>query len=297
MKSHGKKPAMRFSGGQRYARPYLKTAIELAETIQKTTNALRQFVVLPHDSVSTLIALWIAGTYMYRLFDYFPYLSIQSQTPRCGKTKLLELIGLLSQGQPQPFATITVSTLCLSDGTVLFDDADYLSNPGASYSREVCTILNAGNQKRAVVPRIGKGTSGEVTYYEVYGPKAFAGLTELPPTLSDRCFHIHLEQSAHRTPRLHQKEWKEEFKGLQTSFTDWASQSSAQVKNMYHQLPLHQEALQGYDARFQDIAEPLLVLAMCADQTSNGPSIVHQLIEAFRIVGAYRQNATGGDAC
>src|SRR2546426_8943170 len=56
---------------------------------------LRRFVVLPAHTVLAL-ALWAVATFAFKLFDTFAYLAITSPTKRCGKTRLLECMELLS---------------------------------------------------------------------------------------------------------------------------------------------------------------------------------------------------------
>src|SRR5262245_2752880 len=51
-----------------------------------------RYVVLPDRRAALWIAAWTLGTWCYRAFRVFPYLSIRSSEKRCGKSRLLGLL-------------------------------------------------------------------------------------------------------------------------------------------------------------------------------------------------------------
>ena len=271
-------------------RPVDKTPV--IKIIDETGEEIRRFISLPHESTVPLLALWAAGTYLHSVFDCYPYLYIRSTGPACGKTKLLELMGFLSLGSPRPLVSINPATIYRAAGAVmLVDDADYLGHPPSVQTGEICAVLNAGHCKVAAVPRYGTGS--DVTYHEVYGPRAFTGMGSLPAPLAHRCFHIHLDQSLRPTPSFQAKDCQEKFRTIRHRFQCWASRYSVQAAEMYSQLPLEMKTLADYDPRFQDMAKPLLVLAQMADQESGGTLVVPKLINAFENIAPDRKVSRG----
>ncbi len=53
-----------------------------------------RYAILP-KTAPIVIALWALCTHLANTFDAFPYLSLSSPTPRCGKTRVLELLELI----------------------------------------------------------------------------------------------------------------------------------------------------------------------------------------------------------
>src|SRR5439155_518090 len=74
-------------------------------------DCITTHVMLPHPALSALIACWITNTYTYKSFGYCGYLSIQSATPRCGKTVLLEVLSGTAKGTPPILTNPTAAVL------------------------------------------------------------------------------------------------------------------------------------------------------------------------------------------
>lgn len=53
-----------------------------------------RYVMVP-PGAPLVLALWAIATHLVDCFDSFPYLSLSSPLPRCGKTRLLEVLELL----------------------------------------------------------------------------------------------------------------------------------------------------------------------------------------------------------
>jgi len=83
--------------------------------------------------------------------------------------------------------------------TLLLDEADAIFGPRTAERCEgLRAILNAGNRQGTPVPRVKlDGKRREVDSFDVFGPKAIAGIGNLPATVSDRAIPIRLKR---RTP-------------------------------------------------------------------------------------------------
>lgn len=77
-----------------------------ADLMDRLEAFLRRFVVMGED-LPALLALWLVGTHLYMVFEYFPYFVLRSPEKRCGKSCALDLIALLGFNAHQPTASPT----------------------------------------------------------------------------------------------------------------------------------------------------------------------------------------------
>jgi hypothetical protein len=82
--------------------------------------------------------------------------------------------------------------------TMLLDEADAIFSPRMAERYEgLRAILNAGNRQGNPVPRVKlDGKRREVETFDVYGPKAIAGIGNLPTTVADRAIPVRLKRRA-----------------------------------------------------------------------------------------------------
>lgn len=262
----------------------------LADLLDEIEFLLLTFVKLPKPVLAMIIAMWIAGTYTFDKFRYCGYLALRSATPRCGKTLVMRILSQLSNGSPPITSTPTPAVLFRSTRPVLLlDEVDKLRNADKEKYGEVLAILNCGFEKGAVVDRCNKQTL-KIETYQVYGPKCFAGIEGLADTLADRGFQIQMERSSQRMPRLNLRKMDELFDQLRKGLQSWADAHGSQTQEMYDDLPDELACLEGYDDRFQDIAEPLIVLATLADaERPEGPAILPRLLDGFKATAGRRE--------
>jgi hypothetical protein len=68
--------------------------VQLAEVLGTLRERLNAHIVFGNAAQVTIIALWIAHTYVFDKFEFTPRLAVESPTPRCGKTTLHDLMKL-----------------------------------------------------------------------------------------------------------------------------------------------------------------------------------------------------------
>jgi hypothetical protein len=124
-------------------------------------------------------------------FDVALYLYVRSAEKRSGKTRLLELIEVLVARAWRvvgPSAPTVFRKIQAAHPTLLIDEIDAIFTAKLGEMAEALrAVLNAGYRRGATVPRVvGIGTPGErVVEFDVFGPKAMAGLHALPDTTAD----------------------------------------------------------------------------------------------------------------
>jgi hypothetical protein len=103
--------------------------VVLGDLLDEIVTLIETYMTLPVPALATLLSLWIANTYLFERFRYTGYLSLQSATPSCGKSRLLHLIAVLSKDRPQVTLIPTPAVLYRGKKSVLvLDEADKLRN-------------------------------------------------------------------------------------------------------------------------------------------------------------------------
>lgn len=262
----------------------------LADLLDEVDQLIQRYVKLPKSTFAVLIAVWIALTYSFDRFRYCGYLVPRSATPRCGKTTLLRLLSQLTNGAPPITASPTAAILFRSTRPVLLlDEVDRLRNKDKDQFGDVMLVLNFGFEKGGVVERCDRKTH-EVKQFPVYGPKALAGIEGVADTLADRSFQIQMQRSETRMPRLNLRKLDERFTQLRERLGTWAEHQKDKILDTYNNLADELEVLKEFDDRFQDISEPLIVLATLADaERPKGPKVLPRLLEGLEEAAGRRQ--------
>jgi hypothetical protein len=172
---------------------------ELAATI-------RAHVVLDEDACDTA-ALWIIARYCYEHWDIFPRLGISSPAPDCGKSTLLDEIGLLV---PRPLSTINTSAAVVyrviekSCPTFLIDEADQLFGSQDADDRDLLKTLNGGHKRGAQTLRCVENRRRlEARQFACFAPAVLAGIglfEKMPRTLASRTLKVHLDRRREDEP-------------------------------------------------------------------------------------------------
>ena len=106
----------------------LDVDLDGAALLDELHDLLTTYVVLPTPEATDAVVLWIAATHALPAFQHAPRLAINSPEKRCGKSRLLEIIGGTCH-QPLKSMNATVAAIFRSIGgdhppTLLFDEAD-----------------------------------------------------------------------------------------------------------------------------------------------------------------------------
>jgi putative DNA primase/helicase len=206
----------------------------LDELLDAVVALVRHYVALT-DAQLVAVALWVAHVHAIAATSTTAYLHVTSAELESGKTRLLEL---LEQLVPKPLwlgASISTASvyravheLC---PTLLVDEADNALKDRAAKA-ELLGVLNMGYQRGKTVLRIGGPRNDRLDFFEVFCPKAIAGLDDLPPTLASRCLRIEMRR---RLPHedvadFFRDEAEEYARPIRESLTAWADQNVEQLR-------------------------------------------------------------------
>jgi hypothetical protein len=142
-------------------------------------------------------ALWIVHTHCLEYVEQTPYLAVTSPERRCGKSRLLELIEMLSANAwptVLPSEAVVYRKVNADMPTLLLDEVDAIFNPRSADRYEgLRALLNAGHRRGAKVPRC-VGASANVVEFSTFCAKVIAGIGTLPDTIADRSIPIRLQR-------------------------------------------------------------------------------------------------------
>jgi hypothetical protein len=226
---------------------------ELAAILEGVRCLLCRYVVFPSEHEPVAISLWAAHTHAGDAADTTPYLAVMGPTWGCGKTRVLEVLEPIVDRpwpvvQPSP---AVVYHKAEEGATLLMDEFDAQFGRRADPMR---AILDAGHRRGATVPRLVRG---KVREYNVFGPKAIAGIGEPPPTILSRSIPIRLRKRTPQEPitRLRSSSIAAEARPLRKRLEEWAESAVDLLRDARPDIPasLPDRAADGW--------EPLLAIA------------------------------------
>jgi hypothetical protein len=256
-------------GDAGWARRYLADEREQTRPLlEAVLTLLQRRIVFPDPAQALVVSLWIMATYAYRVFDGFPYLWIRSPRKRCGKSRLLDTLSALafnaSRRYARPTEAVLVRAPARTGGVQILDEADHLRKDDPT-SAALVEVLNHGYQRGGVTPRVNRET-GEVEEFDVYCPKAIAGLKALADTLEDRSVQIVLQRKrAIEGERFRWSDFEHEASPLRDRLRMWALGHAPALAALANNEALASLTRSLGDDRLADLVEPLLAVALLAD--------------------------------
>ena len=228
-------------------------AVDGSELLDGIARELARYMVMP-SATRDAVALWTVLTYATSSTFVLPLLCIQSPQKRCGKSTLLILLRKLCSrallvGNLSPAALFRVVEKY--SPTLLLDEAD----AWAKENEELRGLLNCGHTRdTAHVLRV-EGEALEPRAFNVFCPKALAGIGSLPDTIEDRSVIVQLRR---RRPdeiveKLRQDRLNLEH--LRSLALRWANDNAGHLRDTDPEVPeeLHDRAADNW--------RPLLAIA------------------------------------
>lgn len=235
----------------------------VADLLGDVGDVLRRFVVLPNADAQVALSLFVLHTHAIEGAHTTPYIVIVSPEKQSGKTRLIEVAGLLVR---EPWHTASTTEAALfrkietTLPTLLLDEIDAVFSAATERTEPLRACLNAGNRRGASVARcVGKGSDMEVRDFSVFCPKVLAGIDtgKLPETLVDRAVVLHMERrrAGEHVERLRYRFAAEEVAPLRADLEAWAATVIEDLHNAIPELPSE------LSDRAADAWEPLLAIA------------------------------------
>jgi Protein of unknown function (DUF3631) len=230
-----------------------------AAVLDEVAAGFRRYVVAGLEAVDA-VTLWIAHTWCFEVFGLSPLLPFSSPVERSGKTTAMKALRELVRN---PWSVITPSEavvfrkIARDHPTLLLDEYDAIFNQ--KEQEPLRAILNAGNEPDTKVPRC-VGPRLELTDFEIYCPKALAGIGKLPRTVDDRSIRIKLKRKAsgETVMKFRRREAREFLTPTRDRLRAWVEANAERIGATYPELP------NGLNDRAEDCWEPLIAIADAA---------------------------------
>jgi hypothetical protein len=234
--------------------------------LDEVTAKLSEFVVFSSPEAATACTLYAAASYAAPRLEVAPRLVIKSPVPRCGKTRLLDVMGLLVN-RPEKAGNISPAALVrLIDEhdppTIILDETDVTfgakrgTDEQADYLRQV---LNLGFVRGYPYRRYNPA-SREVEDCPTFAMAILASIKDIPDTIMDRGVTIPMRRKApnEKVTRFRQRIHPPVIRELAERLGDWAAPRSQLIAEAWPALP------DELNDRAQDTWEPLLAVAEIA---------------------------------
>jgi hypothetical protein len=177
--------------------------VNLPAILDWLVSYLRRFVAFAEPGQVEAIALWVVHTWLFRSVqpETTMYVAVTSPEPESGKSRLLEALELVVADPLYAFNLSPAALYRVIDQRapmLLFDEIDAVFGRRDG-NEDIRAILNAGYRKGAQAFRV-RDRSGGLDAFNVYCPKALAGIGNLPDTITSRSIPIRLRRRSSSEP-------------------------------------------------------------------------------------------------
>jgi hypothetical protein len=263
----------------------------VAQALDALATFFLRYVVLRDPRTALWVAAWALGTWCYRTFRTFPYLSIRSAEKRCGKSRMLGLLQRVCFNASPVTAHPTEAQLyraaARTGGTQIFDEVETLRGDKERFDALI-SVLNVGFERDRVVTRLERrGDRFVEEPYEVYAPRALAGIAGLKDTLEDRALPLVMLRRRRSEPVARiGRTTDTEAQGLRDQCALACLSRIADIATAYDlaSSALERESI---DDRSVDLWSPLLTIALVADSEDTG-NRGGDILEAAKDLAAVR---------
>ena len=208
----------------------------IADEIQ---NLIKKHVILSEHQ-TTILTLWIFGSYCINAFGIFPKLLITSPDKRCGKTTVLSVLrGLVNKALVA--SNVTPSAMFRSieawQPTLLIDEGDTFIN---SDNEDLRGIINSGHTRDAayVLRTEGDSSNRHPKQFSTWTPMVIAMIKNPPDTILDRSLVIKLRRKLSSESIT---KWSFEnfskLESLRQQLKRWSDDNIESLRNHYPNIP------------------------------------------------------------
>jgi hypothetical protein len=235
-----------------------------SELLEKCRSLILRHIVLSEEH-AVILAAFVLHTHVFEAAEVTPYMHVTSPEKGCGKSHLIDLLAeivrnpVLTQGTT---AAALVRTIAAENPTptILLDeiDAQFAGNREAMES--IRGILNAGFQEGGVFRKCAPNTF-EIQTFNVYCPKVFGGIGDLPDTVTSRSVRIEMRRKlpSENVEPFYRREIRIAAKPVRAALEEWATDA---VLNQLRSI--RPGRIHGISDRQNDIVESLLAITQLA---------------------------------
>lgn len=237
--------ALDFSNQKLRNEDVIKDTLHTGGLLESICSFVCRFVVLPDGASEVATALFVLHTWAFAAAHATPYLLVISPEKGAGKSRLLEVLGLLVR---RPWRTASTTEAALfrkieqDEPTLLLDEIDAVFASNTDRTEPLRAVLNAGNRRGGSATRVvGQGTNMTVCDFEVFCPKVLAGIDtgRIPDTIRDRAIVLHMKRrhGGERVERWRERLMDREAQPLASALAEWATTATDVLRVSDPDLP------------------------------------------------------------
>jgi hypothetical protein len=201
------------------------------ESEERLYNNVKAFIQkhldVPNPLGYDVLTAFTFTTWISELFDFTPYIGFYGREA-VGKSRGLEVLKevcfrawLTTNLTPATLFRLTEKFA----PTLLLDESEFLN---AEDKGGLIGLLNSGQRRGAMIPRMKGENFDEMDFYNVYCPKCISGTEELKRTTTSRMIVFTMTRNVRPMPRTIDKE---EGANLRSQLLMWRFRKIAEMKN------------------------------------------------------------------
>ena len=231
------------------------SVVDGSKLLDDIVSLIHRYVIVSLHAAH-FIALWILHAWTLDAFDISPLLGITSPTKRCGKTTLLEAIGMLV---PRSLSASNITAAALFRAiekfkpVMLIDEADTFFGE----KDELRGVINSGHRRASAFVVRTVGEDHEPKTFSTWSAKAIATIGKLSGTMEDRSIIISMRRRApgEHTEKFRTAIYKSSADPLRRQAFRWACDSIPTLQTITPEEPRE------LNDRASDNWRPLLAVA------------------------------------
>ena len=235
---------------------------------------IERFIFLKKQETYSLLALWVMGTYLYRVFRYFPYIHLNAEKGS-GKTMLMEVMApICFNGQISANSTEAVIFRDIQNNspTLFLDELEKMSKEDKEKFAGIMSVLKTGFSKNGLVKRCDGKNKDKIRSFSTYAPKMFAGIKDLDDVLSDRTIKIKMYRKLNNEFFERYTECKDNIdtqKYIRDILYSFGLKYADKIETIYNEPDIPVEFNNILNNRELDIWLPIITIAQLIDTESN----------------------------
>ena len=154
-------------------------------------NFIAEHVDLADEKLYDVLTAWVFATWIPERFSVIGYLKINAPKAS-GKTRLMETLRQISYRgiKSSDVSNSAMYRIIEKWHPTLFFDESEIYNKGLR--EDIQGLFNSGYSRGDFIIRVKDPQTDELSFFETYGFKVFAGTETLRDTLESRCIHVNM---------------------------------------------------------------------------------------------------------
>ena len=262
-----------------------KSSVNAFTIYESIKNYLERYISFTDSDVAVFLALWIMGTYCFKVFRYYPYIWVNAPK-NSGKTLLMEVMSSVAFNSCLAVNT-TMAVVFRSVNhnlcALFLDEAENLISTNKTERGELISLLNSGFSSSGHVQRTKKDSVGNfnIEDFSSFSPKMFGSIKKMDSVLETRAVKIPYMR---KRPTDQVERFKEtdkslkERKKIKDSCYVFALDNASKIHSKY--ININKDGIEHLLDRDLDIWEPIFILASIVDDShsQNNESVLQKVI-------------------